>query len=78
MGAPYFFEILGLLVIYLRNMPNYIYRFIRAALRNKPVPSYKYIFHIPKNLDKPIYVRLIGFGVIVFVIMISVASTVVH
>lgn len=62
-GLPAFLEIIGLLVIYLYNLPRYSYYLIRSVYHKRKLPSYRYIFYVPKTIDKS--VKLIGFITIV-------------
>lgn len=63
LGLPAFLEIIGLLIIYLYNLPRYGYYLIKSAYYKKRLPSYRYIFYIPKAIDKS--VKLIGFITII-------------
>jgi hypothetical protein len=68
-GAHYLFETIGLFVIFLCNLPKYLYRVALAFYHKKRIPSYKHIFHIPQSVEKPFQIKLIGFAAIVFFFM---------
>jgi hypothetical protein len=68
-GARYLFETIGLFVIFLCNLPKYLYRIALAWYHKKRIPSYKHIFNIPKEVDKPIHIKLIGLAAILFFII---------
>jgi len=67
-GLPAFLEIIGLLVIYLYNLPRYGYYLIRSVYHKRKLPSYRYIFYVPKAIDG--WVKLIGFITIIVTIVI--------
>ena len=75
MGIPYFFEMIGLLLIYLYNLPKYCYQVMLALYFQKQLPNYKNIFYIHKYIEKPISIRLIGFTpLMLFIVLFIVLS----
>ncbi len=69
-GRRYLFETIGLFIIFSCNLPNYIYRVALALYQKKRLPSYKHIFQVPKSVEKPHHIKLIGFGAIVLFFLV--------
>lgn len=62
-------EIIGLLGVYLCNIPLYIYKVVRAVCAGQKVPAYRWLFYVPQWLDH--YVRFIGLGMLVLFFLLS-------
>jgi len=66
-------EIIGLLGVYLCNIPLYIYRAVRAVCTGQKVPAYQWLFHVPEWLDD--YVKFIGLGMLIlFFVLIAIGK----
>jgi hypothetical protein len=68
MQPKYFFTIVGLLLIYLYNLPRYLYWLVRSIYLKSPMPSYRYIFYVPKAVDE--WAGVIGFVTVMVVVFI--------
>lgn len=63
-------ETIGLLGVYLCNIPLYIYKILRAVFTGQHLPSYRYLFYIPQWLNN--YVKFFGGGMLVlFFVLIA-------
>jgi hypothetical protein len=66
-GLPYFLEIIGLLLIYIYNLPKYCYMIILAVYNKLPLPTYRCIFYVPQFFDK--WIRLLGFVTCILIVV---------
>jgi hypothetical protein len=62
----YLFEIIGIFIVWIINIPVYLFRLIMALIRRNPVPPVRSLFYVPKSFDQ----WLVVIGIVTMVIPI--------
>ena len=69
LNLRYVLRTIGILIIWIVNLPIYLYRLLKAKFNGDPLPPFRSIFVIPQAVDR--WLSVIGICFIVFLIIIA-------
>ena len=66
----YLFRVIGIIIVWIVNLPIYLYLLLKAKTKGEPLPPPRRIFFIPPSVDE--WVSVIGLCAFILFIILGV------